>query len=669
MQKQSFLNQPTKQTSIHRMKKLMISLLMMLAYHQSNAQEAVYEFGKCSKDELQMQSYTNDPSAGAVVLYDMGTSYFYLGDDGYELIFERKTKIKILTKAGLKYAQFSIPYYEENNKFEEIYNLKGNTYNLENENMRTTVLNTKKTFNEKENEHWYRRKIAMPDVKEGSVIEISYTIKSPYLFNLRNWEFQTDIPVVYSQYITKMTPFYEYSFILQGASKFDDYKSYRENYSHKIGLIEYNDMVYEFTMKNIPAFKDESFISSKQDYLMKLDFQLCAIHHPSGSNVAIMTTWPKMTREMLDNEYFGKYIKSCKKKAKEIIDTLNIRTKPALEKAKIIDRFVKSNFSWNGINDQFAQKSVKEFTVSKTGSCAEINLFLLSMLNDAGIESYPVILSTRNHGKIKYDYPFSHFFNYAIVIANIDSSLVLLDATEPLAKFSEIPSRCINEKGLIIQKNKVEWVNLKSASVSKADYNFRVKINAANDSVRATCNLTTTNYEAINYRDRYASSLNKLTTELVGKNAAKTDTLTVVNMQSVESPFSINFERKYRTEMVDGKMIVSPFCYMAITENPLKQPGRSYPVDLTYKRAHRFTSVIEIPKGYKIMKTPEKVFINNGMIKIVYDTEMISEDVIKVSGIYEFKKDVYETEEYANLKGFFNKIVDKFNDKLILTKK
>jgi hypothetical protein len=42
--------------------------------------------------------------------------------------------------------------------------------------------------------------------------------------------------------------------------------------------------------------------------------------------------------------------------------------------------------------------------------------------------------------------------------------------------------------------------------------------------------------------------------------------------------------------------------------------------------------------------------------------------MIKVTGIYEFKNDIYRSNDYVNLKGFFNMIVDKFNEKLVLVK-
>lgn len=650
--------------------KRQLFLICFISFVQlTMAQNYTHEFGKYSNEEFRLQKYSKDPSAEAIVIYDIGKSYFNSTDEGFELIFERRTKIKIFTKAGLKWAQISIPYYEENNKNEEILDLKGNTFNFENGEIRISPLDIRNSYNEKYNEHWHNRKFAMPDVKEGSVIEISYQIISPYLFNLRNWEFQNKIPVIYSEYTTKMIPFYEYTYILQGASKFDDFKSFVEKgLPNRVAQIDFQNMVYYFVMKDIPAFKDESFITSTDDYIIKLDFQLAAIHYPTGGDVTIMTTWKKMSEEMLDNDNFGKYLKNSKKKGKEIIDTMKIASLSTYEKARIIEHFVKSNFNWNGNNDKFSNKSVKDFLVTKTGNCAEINLFLTGMLNAAGIEAHPVIISTRSHGKIKLDYPFHHFFNYVIVVAKIDSSSILLDATEPLSNFSEIPTRCLNDKGLVIQKNKVEWVDLKSTSISSIEYKFILKPDTTNNTISESCRIITTGYNAIDYRNKFSGSYKELKINLLGNSSLLGDSLKPINLVQIEKPFEIDFNKKNQIETIEDKIIISPFCKTVITENPLKQVFRNYLVDFTYKKAFKFQSNIVVPHGYKLLKKPEDLNINNNMIKITYNTENENSDTIKVMGVYEFKKDIYGISEYFDLKSYFNKIVDKFNEQLVFVK-
>ena len=81
-----------------------------------------------------------------------------------------------------------------------------------------------------------------------------------------------------------------------------------------------------------------------------------------------------------------------------------------------------------------------------------------------------------------------------------------------------------------------------------------------------------------------------------------------------------------------------------------------------------FQSTIAIPNGYKLLTKPEDLRINNNLVKIIYVTNISDNNTIKVTGVYEFKNDVYGIPDYVELKNYFNKIVDKFNEKLVLIK-
>lgn len=147
---------------------------------------------------------------------------------------------------------------------------------------------------EKINESWNQTKFAMPNVKPGSVIEYKYKIRSDYVFNLRDWEFQWKIPVLSSKYIVKMIPFYQYSWLLQKASKFDSQTSkVDQGLEQNFGGAKYHDVISEYEMKNLPAFKDEEFITTSDDYIIKLDFQLSKVTQITGISQNVMTTFPR----------------------------------------------------------------------------------------------------------------------------------------------------------------------------------------------------------------------------------------------------------------------------------------------------------------------------------------------------------------------------------------
>ncbi|HPT15138.1 MAG TPA: hypothetical protein PK796_10140 [Bacteroidales bacterium] len=634
------------------------------------SQETPECFGNACYDELKMTSYPKDLSAEAVVLYDIGESRFDLTNDGFELIYERRTKVKILSKAGFKYAEIEIPFYKDGSRAEIIKEISGKVYNLVNDQIQSTAIDPKNKYVEVESEHWSVMKFAIPDVKEGSVFEIRYIVTSPFLFNLRNWEFQTSIPVVYSRYTTKMIPFYEYFYILQGASKLDYFQSYEEsNLPKRYFGADYHDVVYIFLLKNIPAFRDESFITSYHDYIIKLDFQLAAVHQPNGTNIKIMSTWPQLIEDFLKEDSFGKYYKSSEGYSKSILDTLKLADHSAIEKATIINRIVKSNFNWNGRKEKLTSQSAKEFQRSKTGNSAEINLFLTALLKSAGLDANPVLISTRDHGKIKTDYPFQHFFNYVLASVLIDSNYYLLDATDPMSQFAEIPSFCFNDKGLLIKKTKGDptWLKLVSTFPSSINYELDWTFDASQDSLIAKTKVASTGYDALDLRKSYAKDIQELKKDL-NVESQQLSNLKVENNNELDNPFIVTIDLMQEYDESSGKVLIAPFSDFVMNDNPFKMASRTYPIDFTYQKERTYKATLRIPQGFKLFSKPEDLTINNKDILINYSSQLMEDKHLIINAKYVIKNDIYNSSSYSSLKTAFNLIINRFNEEVILQK-
>ena len=251
----------------------------------------------------------------------IGKSEFVETEAGYDIKFTRHKRIKILKKGGAQYADVTIPFYYENaTKSEEIKSLKAYTYNLVEGNVRGEKVSHTTIFEEKINKNWKVKKFTFPNIQEGSIIEFEYELLSPFKFNLPDWEFQNDIPTLYSKYVVNVIPFYEYVYITDGIPKFDEKNSELSKNTRKYPGItvtdafgrkpEFQDVINTYVMKDVPAFEDESFITSRNDYIMQMDFQLSKVHSPYTGTREIITTWPKMIKSFLEIEEFGKYLKN-----------------------------------------------------------------------------------------------------------------------------------------------------------------------------------------------------------------------------------------------------------------------------------------------------------------------------------------------------------------------
>jgi hypothetical protein len=652
--------------------KLLLTLFFVSATFCINvdAQNYFEEFGKISQSEIAMTSCSYDPTADAVVLFDVGKSYFERVPDGFDVKYRRITRIKILNEAGIKYAEVAIPFYQEGSIYEKVEIEKASTYNFtDGRKSKITDLEPSSCYVEKASANWKTKKFAMPDVHPGSIVEFMYTVTSQYHFNLRDWDFQWSIPVLYSSYEVHMIPFYEYTWAVQGRKSLDEFTSYEENngLKERFYTVEYYDMVYKFGLKNVAAFADEEFIPSREDYITKIDFQLSAVYDVNGVKRQIMTTWPELVTEYLKNEDFGKYLKKSENSALKVLNPDSLAGKTQMQLFDYIIDFTKDNYSWNNVSSQFSNKSVSEFLKDKRGNSADINLWLVGAFRAAGLESYPVVISTRDHGKIKSDYPFSSSFNFVLAYVVLDGKTILADATDPFCQNNKIPIQCVNDKGLIVDKNKLNWLSLQTNSISGIITNIKIDSIAKDQKVSITT--VASDYEALAFRNLYADKKDIIFKDLSKKNYHVNDSsLQIRYATNRKLPYAYSYSMTSNTEHINGKIYIQPFINEIFAENPLKQKTRTYPIDMTYPHTRTYKSEILIPDGYKIDFMPTAISLNDELFNLDYSATD-NKNSVNVSLTYTFKHSVYSPEEYSRVKTLFDRIVKKSSEKIVFVKK
>ncbi len=652
------------------MKKLILCILAIVTPLISKAQENYSEeYGKITQHEASMTEYEADPEAEALVIYDIGTNYFLNHEgQGVLLHMERKTKIKILKAAGTKYANIEIPYYINGERIESVQDIEAIVYNYDNGKLTKTPLNTKKIFEEKVNNNTSVLKIAFPDVREGSIIEYKYQIVSPFFVHMRKWEFQQKIPVIHSKLIYRAIPYYEYTYLARGINKFDEYNFVENPHEIRLGSLICKEVIFTFGMNKLPAFRDEEFISSEEDFMKALNFQLSKIYYPTGGSNTYISTWSELCDEFLKDDDFGKYIKDSEKDGKKLLPTLNITGKSQLERAIEISQYVKNMYKWNGGNSKFASDKLSTFLKEKSGNAADINLYLIGLLKAANIPVNPVVLSTRNHGAISKSHPFQQFLNYVIAEINVDGKKYFIDATDPYRYFDELPIRCTNVESLVVKPKTEEWTLTTQKEVSISNKTFKIKVLPEKQLLNVNIEYTLSGQDAYQFRDIYAGKKDNLV-DYVKKysNISIKDSITVINYWETNKPFGFSFNTSIGMENASGKLFVQPFCNLSVSDNMFKQNIRTLPVDLMYLRIAEFKSEIEIPDGYKVEYLPKDINHNSRLITITYSAKKV-DNKIEISAKYGFNLDKYDAKDYPALKYSFAEIIKQFSDMVVLVK-
>lgn len=644
------------------------------------SQKSPRAFGDVSSEELNMKFYDKDPTAPAVVLFDVGFSEFLekQNEYNYNIIFEKHRRIKVFDKNKFGNTEVKIPLFKLGSaRKEEILYIEAHTLNIVNGKVEKSPVSPLSIFEEKINESLSFKKFVFPNVQNGSILEFRYEIETPFKNQMPSWEFQSRIPTIYSKYMVSLVPFYEYVYYLQGIDEFDEMekmdvestkgwalsnKAKGQNLKERYG---FKDITYKFVLKDVPAFKDESYISSVGNHIIKMYFQLSAYHSPYYGKKEYLSTWPKLNKALLDNTYFGEYISKASRKSRRLIRNLNISDLNSNEKSRAIINYVKSNFEWNGYSSKYASQSPKDLLKSRIGNSADINLFMVGMMQRADIKCEPVILSTREHGLIRDEYPFSFHANYVIGQVG-EKSTFLADATDEILPYNRLPPRCLNDKALIVREADETWVSLDFDIPSLEKHVISLTPDPVNASINYTVNIQSNEYEAYSYRLMFENKKSKIEEYFADKIGSINKSKSLF-YEDLTRPYIMSFQGKAVATKVGTNLIIKPFFDLPIQKNELIQDKRDYPVELVYRTNNEFEMNLIVPTGYRIVSSPDNFSLNNDLIDISLSINN-EEKSLSIVGNYNFKQSIYQAEDYKDIKEYFDIIIEKFNQEIVLEK-
>ncbi|KXX70318.1 DUF3857 domain-containing protein [Flammeovirga sp. SJP92] len=650
------------------MKQLLTFVFLLFTTTTLIAQELSKELGSISMLDMNYQS--EDEKAEAVKLFDIGKVEIKYNSEGYfYLEYTRSSRIKILKNEGSKWADVKVVLYhsEDSRMKERVKEVTGNVYNIDEGEIVKTEFDKKQVFKEKYNDHLTFYKFTLPKVKVGSVIEYEYKVISPFLSQLPEWAFQDRIPTLYSEYYLTIVPYYDYYFVAQNIRDF----SFQESkilpspvryYGHEYRLIE-----HRFVMEDVIAFRDENYITSIEDYLMKANFQLNTYYNPFKSQKSeYVSTWGKLHENLLKDDDFGKYIKKVEKLAQKIYSNQPYLLEgTTVEKVKKIVQYVKQNYIWDNEFGIYAHQSLKSFQETKTGSVGSINLFLIGMLRAGGIQADPLLLSTRHNGKIFSEYPFKHYYNYLIAYLKIDRGQLLLDATTSLLAYNELPVRCLNEKGIILNDDGETWIKIRNhvKSYDKTTLTISFSEDLSTSEVKVKKSLK--GMDAYVYKREYQNTEQKLKEYFENKGLENIGRILTAGVNTPTQSYEIKTSAEKPVEQLVDKIILKPFFDFPLAKNPFTEKERNYIIDFIYANSKEYIASILVPEGYTIKEVPENLILENDLITINFFTHQIENELL-LKYTYQFKKDKFNPQDYIEIKKTFALLVEKLNVQLVL---
>jgi hypothetical protein len=650
------------------MRKIAILLLLLLSTTIYSQKKKPAKLGFTTLDELKMAFYEKDSTANAVVLYENGDLFTHLKNQ-LLLTTNIYSRIKIFNKKAEDKATIKIRLYKE----EKVENIKAITYNLNaNETFNTVYLKEKDIFKNKVDENWTEVTFTLPNIKEGSVIEYRYSVSSPYVSQIDDWYFQSDIPKIYSQFDASILGNYQFNTRLVGSFKLTrEESSVKKSCVYIPAIGNGSCAVISYGMHHLPAFKEEGYMTSKKNFISRLVLDIKSFTKVDGTIKKYTTTWKKADKTLkyrfLNNQTSKKNF--FKKKLPEDLLLVENQT----QRAKKVFEFIQNHYSWDERYWSQSDLNIKKSFENKIGSVAEINLSLYNSLRAAEIDSYIVMSSTRKNGIPTNLYPIITDFNYLLVKVIVDEREYFLDATSKYVYFGEVPFKCLNGRARILDfKNESFWQEITMPKKTASSIRVQLNMDEIGDFngemvIQQTGSHATSAREKIivKTKDDYLEDLENTNTNLL------IEEYTNSNLENLNKPLIENFKIKLENDLEETEIIrINPFIIGKTTENPFKLKERNYPVDFGYASKYKYICSLKIPDNYTITNLPEDKAIklpNKGGLFILSAKK--NDQSVSIFLRFDINKSVFTNIEYHYLKEFYKQLIEAENSCIEITKK
>ncbi|MBT1685853.1 DUF3857 domain-containing protein [Dawidia soli] len=654
--------------------RLLLVLMLVYTGAVATAQDHGFDYGKATYRELDMTQYDKDTTAEAVVLQEFGEAYIDNSND-HNLLLEYHVRIKILKKSGVRYANIEIPRYHKESRSETVRKIRASSYNYENGSMKETKFDPKNIYTQNVTQNWDVTKFAIPNVRQGSVIEFSYILESPYIFNFRDWEFQSEMPKIYSEYWATIPGNYTFNITLRGFLKLDleDGEVIKDCFAPGGGY-RADCARYKWGMKDIPAFREEEYMTAKSNFLAGINFELSEIQHFDGRKDKYTKEWKDVEDELRRDDDFGGQLKSGRHVLDDAVAAAILAEQDPLARARQVYDYTKSWYTWNEDYGYHSQSGIRKAYEKKKGNIGDINLSLIAALRYAKLDVEPLILSTRNHGLPTDIHPVMSDFNYVVAKLNINGKSYLLDATIPYLPFGMLPERCLNGKGRVMTEKESYWFELKPADKSKEVQVIDVAL-SPEGILKGTLQTTYTGYAALYKRLKLGEFTNhdEYLKDFAGKYPdVEVVTYTVEGEDEFEKPLIEKMVLTFPVFDQPGAkgFLFSPFIARQRRENPFKSVERLYPVDFGVPIEKTLVFSMSYPESYELVEPPAKVGLalpNDGG-RFLFDIQQTG-NRLSLHNSLQLKRAVYSSEEYHYLKELYSRVVAIEQTDLVFRKK
>jgi Domain of Unknown Function with PDB structure (DUF3857) len=647
---------------------LFICSLAVMARAQTTpaAKLGVESYGKVTQADLDLKQCDFEKDANAEVLFDKGVINLVPDQKVIDgrfvnnplIAMDRHKRIKIFNDFAKGFGNVRIPYYSYLGKV-VISNLRAETINVNNGKTEIVQLDKKQIYTEKI-DNWYSTLVfAFPNIQAGSIIELKYTITSP---GIPVWYFQDYVPTRYSEIEINIPSFYN----------FKNVPFTRQPYAKSVG--EGEDAHQVRVMTNVHSMPGEPYMGSREGNLQKIEYI------PINSD---MGTWSKIGHElMLYNDFGYDLDRNLAGESKIMEKAKSLKSED--ERIAFIFDTVRNRMKWNlGLEFYTIDGTVKAWDNS-TGNSAEINMMVFHLLKKAGIKANPVLVCTKENGKVNPVNPGLDKFNNLVVYVQVDSTKnYVLDATQKYNLYNTMPENILNTFGLNIDVHDALSVNYadnlkafnmvfianEEPAMQSVYLNAEIKPDGKMDGSAEITSYTYNKAKAlrlyqVNTEEKYLDTLRDHDNSVKIK-SFKRENMTLDSLPLVQKvDFSMDL-----TGSDDKYIYFNTNLFNQARKNPFYSEERFSDIDFGYLDNFSLYGVYKLPDGYKTDVLPKSVTLVMPDQSIIFKRTVAEDNgTVLVKYVLSHKKSIYFLENYQDVHEFYKKMYELLAEQVVVKK-
>jgi len=311
---------------------------------------------------------------------------------------------------------------------------------------------------------------------------------------------------------------------------------------------------------------------------------------------------------------------------------------------------------------------------NKYGDCKDKAVLLVTMLREAGIEAYPVLIATKDAYNAREDFP-SILFNHAIAAVVWEGKIVFVDPTAETCAFGDLPQDDQARTVLLCKERGFEVLTTPLYEAGHNQINQNLSLTVESDD-HITGEKITEVSGVYNQMQRYWVLYTppelihqyleaKIQEISVGARLGKYD---IKNADDLHKPLLLEYAfsgSEYATSA--GVLRILPqLAYL--DQSLVAQASRRYPLDFGFLNNKEMATEIQLPPDFTVKFLPGNIVDDNSWFRFsagyTYKNKRIS---FKQS--IELKKTLIPQEEYADFKKVYENLAQKIKQKVVVERK